>query len=93
MPPEVLEFLGPFAAITTSCILGLVGLKVFLNYRRDVRIAQIRADSDKKLSEEVSMLREEVCFLRDGVEEANDRLEFHDRLLTRGAEESVSTPV
>ena len=93
MPPGVLDFLATFVPITTSCIVGLVGMKIFLNYRRDILIGQSSGEETKKLAEDVAGLRDEVLFVRDGLEEVAERLEFHERLLTKATEEADSTPV
>ena len=93
MPPGLLNFLEVFVPVTTSCVVGLVGMKIFLNYRRDVLLGQSSSEENKGLAEDVSMLRDEVVFLRDGLEEVSERLEFHERFLTKAAEEPVDTPV
>ncbi|UCG86507.1 MAG: hypothetical protein JSW71_21845 [Gemmatimonadota bacterium] len=92
MPPQVLDFLGPFLAITTSCVVILTGMKIYLNYRRDVQINKNSRDETKNLVEDLSRLQDEVLLLRDGLEDVNERLEFHERLLTRATEEKVDTP-
>ncbi len=93
MPPGVWNFFEVFVPITTSCVVILVGMKIFLNYRRDVLMGQSSSEETKNLVEEVTMLRDEVVLLRDGLEEVAERLEFHERLLTKAAEEPVDTPV
>lgn len=93
MPPGVFDFLTVFIPITTSCIVGLVGMKIFLNYRRDVLVDRNRGEENKNLVENMTMLREEMLFLREGFEEVSERLEFHERLLTKAAEKPVDTPV
>ena len=87
MPQQVLDFLGPFLAITASSVVFLVGMKIYLNYRRDVRIGQGGGEETKNLVEDVSRLHDEVLFLRDGLEEVSERLEFHERLLTKATVE------
>jgi hypothetical protein len=93
MPPGVLDFFYTFVPLTTSCVVGLVGMKIFLNYRRDILIGRSSGEETKNLVEDVSVLREEVLFLREGLEDVTERLEFHERLLTKAVEEPFSTPV
>jgi hypothetical protein len=93
MPPEVLEYLGVWTAITSSCIVVLVGMKIFLNHRRDILIDRNSSEETRALVDDVLVLREEVTFLRAGLEEVTERLEFHERLLTKAAEEPIETPV
>ena len=96
MPPEMLEYLGVWgiwAAIISCCIVVLFGVKIFLNHRRDILIGRSSTEEQKALADEVFTLREEVAYLRDGLEEMSERFEFHERLLTKAAEESADTPV
>jgi hypothetical protein len=94
MTPELLELIAPIVVIPSVGIMVLVGIKMRLNYLRDLRVGQsIAGEETQRLVDEVSSLRDEVLFLREGFEELNERIGFHERLLTKAAEVEADTPV
>jgi predicted nuclease with TOPRIM domain len=70
MPPELAESIGPVLAILGVGSMILVGMK--LRY------------SQERLVEAVTSLRDEVRMLREEFGELYERVEFAERLLTRG---------
>ena len=66
--------------------MALVGIKMRLNYLRDIRLGKTTEET-RQLEEEVNSLRDEVLYLRDGLDDMAERIEFHERLLTKAAED------
>ncbi len=86
MPPEAIEALGAWLGITTLGAFVLMGMRL--------RLKAKSSESPKleKLTEAVEGLYDQNQALREDVAELQERLDFHERLLTRGRE-TVSTPV
>jgi len=70
---------------------GLIGLKMFLNYRVR-RLEASRGGDSPQVEEAVQALRDEVYVLRNELGEVQERLDFTERLLTRGSEPSDRVP-
>ncbi len=64
---------------------GLLGLRMLLNYRVRRLEASSRGGDPGPLEEAVQALREEVYVLRNDLGEVQERLDFTERLLTRGS--------
>lgn len=83
MPPEIVEAIAPL--IATFAMLGgvLVGLRMYWNYKTR-RLELERGGTPAHLTELVEDLRADVHALRGDVGEMQERLDFAERLLTRG---------
>ena len=96
MPPEILELIGPLVAITTIGTMILIGMKMRLTARAQGS-SRIDRDELSRLGDAVEGLHEEVRVMRDEFAEVQDRVDFAERLLSRGQAkeppERISTPV
>jgi len=82
MPPDVTAALIAFLGFGT---FSLIGLRMFLSYRaRRLELSSGRGDS--RVDELVEDLRTEVQALRGDLGELHERMDFAERLLTRGQE-------
>ena len=84
MPPEVIVALGESLGITTLGAFVLMGMRV--------RLKAKSSEPPKKLTEAMEGLYDQNQALREDVAELQERLDFHERLLTRGRE-PVNTSV
>ena len=91
MPPEVLDLLAPIIILPTLGTMVLIGIKMRLNYLRDIRLGTTTEET-RQLEEEVNNLRDEVLYLREGLDDMAERIEFHERLLTKAAEDEPRPP-
>ncbi len=96
MPPEIIEFIAPLIGVTSVGIMILIGMKMRLSAK--VKLQQgSKGEELDRLTDAVEGLVEEMRILRDEYGELHDRVDFAERLLTRGkspdeARERVSTP-
>lgn len=88
MSPELLDLLAPIIILPTLGTLVLIGIKMRLNYLRDIRLGKT-AEENRQLEEEVANLRDEVLYLREGMDDMSERIEFHERLLTKAKDEQA----
>ena len=83
MPPDVIEFIGPFMAIVSVGTLTLIGMKMRLSHKE--RMREVPGPHDiERITEATERMYEEVQLLRDTVVDLQDRVEFTERLLTKG---------
>jgi len=70
----------------------LIGMKIRYNHLRETRFGQgAQADVDR-LTEDVATLHDEVRLLRQDFSELYERIEFAERLLTRGQVQDADRP-
>ncbi len=62
----------------------LIGIKMRYTHLRQTRHGQIGQEELDRLAEDVERLRDEVRVLRDEFVDVYERLEFAERVLTRG---------
>ncbi len=74
------------ALLATSGV-GLVGLRMLLSYRIKRLQAQGGGDAPRELGEGLAELREQMYLLRGDVADLQERMEFTERVLTRGQAE------
>ncbi len=84
MDPVLAESIAPFLAIIGVGTMVLVGMKLRYNYK--ARIAERSGSSEdvERLNGVVGDLIDEVHSLREGLTDLNERMEFTERMLTRG---------
>jgi hypothetical protein len=86
MPPEIVDPLIALAALLGVGTLALIGLRMFLGYKaRRLELSSGRGDA-ARADELVEELRNEVQALRGDLGELHERMDFAERLLTRGQE-------
>lgn len=75
-----------FAMVALFLLSGvsLVGLRMLLNYRIKRIQAQGGAERPRELEEGLAELREQMYLLRGDVTDIQERLDFTERVLTRG---------
>lgn len=92
MPPEIAEAIGPVLAILGVGSMILIGMKLRYSHLRDTRLGQGGREEIGHLTEDVAALRDEVRLLRQDFAEMYERIEFAERLLTRGQVEDADGP-
>lgn len=84
MPPEIVNTIAPLIALLGLGTFSLIGLRMFLGYRaRRLELNAGRGASDR-VEDLIEDLRNEVQLLRGDVGELHERVDFAERLLTRG---------
>jgi hypothetical protein len=86
MPPEIVDAIAPLIALLGLGTFALIGLRMFLGYKaRRLELSSGRGDAGR-VDELVEELRNEVQALRGDLGELHERMDFAERLLTRGQE-------
>ncbi len=88
MPPELAEAVGPVLAILGVGSMILIGMKLRYTHLRETRLDRGGKKEMEQLTEDVAALRDEVRLLRQDCAEMYERIEFAERLLTRGQGDS-----
>lgn len=90
MSPEVI---GPIMAGIVGCgILTVIGMKTWLNAK--IRLQQgAPREEIERLTDLVEGLRDEVGLLRDEFGELHERVDFSERVLSRGTGEPAGKRV
>lgn len=84
MPPEIIDPLIALLALLGLGTFSLIGLRMFLGYKaRRLEGSSGRGESGR-VEELIEDLRNEVQLLRGDVGELHERMDFAERLLTRG---------
>ncbi len=102
MSPIIIEAIAPLFAMLSIGTFVLIGMKMRLNAK--VRLQESGQSGDNgdsgRLTEAIEMLHDEVRAMRGDVVDLQERVDFAERLLTRGKdhanyalEEGASTPV
>jgi hypothetical protein len=96
MPPEALEIVAPLLALLGVGTFVLIGMKMRLDAK--VRLHSGRHEDVEQLTEAVEVLREEIRSVRGDVLELQERVDFAERVLTKGQshgeiERGANTPV
>ncbi len=100
MPPQLIEALAPLIALTSIGTMILIGMKMRLTARLHASSNQNRDEKDReeveRLGEAVDNLQDQVRSMRDEFSELHERVDFAERLLSRGeirpVEHGVPTP-
>jgi cell division protein FtsB len=87
MDPAVAEVLGPVLALTGMGAMILIGMKMRYTHLRDTKLAKGAGREVEQLADAVDSLRDEVRELREGMVDLHERVEFAERVLTRGRAE------
>jgi hypothetical protein len=88
-PDAVFAMLG----LLGSGVFALIGMRMLLNYRIK-RFETMKGGRSPETDEAIAELREQVHFLRGDVVDLQERLDFTERVLTRGQgnERAVGEP-
>ncbi len=100
MPPEMLEVVAPMLAIVSVGTMILIGMKMRLTARLHESSNRNRVEKDReeveRLTDAVDALHEQVRVMRDEFADLHERVDFAERLLSRGeispSEPAVPTP-
>jgi cell division protein FtsB len=87
MDPVVAEILGPVFALTGFGAMILIGMKMRYTHLHRTKLAKGAGEEVEQLTETVDALRDEVRELREGMVDLHERVEFAERVLTRGRAE------
>lgn len=90
MDPAIAEILGPVTAILGVGTMILIGVKLRYSHKEKMRLGEGGSGVTERLGEDVAVLRDEVRLLREDFAEMYERLEFAERLLTKGRAEGGS---
>jgi hypothetical protein len=77
------EVIAPLIATVMFGVFVLTGMKMFLGYR----IKRLQAQKEGRppeLDEAIADLRDQMHLLRGEVVDLQERMDFHERVLTRG---------
>jgi hypothetical protein len=89
MPPDVLGGLVGVLGTVSLGILVLVGMRMRFTHKMQ---GQNRTKEFEQITDALDALHEQTHLLREDVSELQERLDFHDRLLTQPRHERVDTP-
>jgi len=92
MPPGLADAIGPVFAILGIGSMILIGMKIRYNHVRQTRFGQGAQEDVDRLAEDVATLHDEVRLLRQDFAELYERIEFAERLLTRGQGQDADRP-
>ncbi len=84
MDPSVADAIGPVVAILGVGSMILIGMKMRYTHLRHTRHSQVGQEDVERLTEDMARLRDEVRVLREEFVELFERVEFAERVLTRG---------
>jgi cell division protein FtsB len=83
-PAAVAEVVAPFLALVGIGSMVLVGMKMRYTHLQRTRSAAAAPEEVERLTEAVETLRDDVRILRDEVVDLSERVDFTERVLTRG---------
>jgi predicted translin family RNA/ssDNA-binding protein len=89
MPPDVLGGLVAVLGVVSVGILVLVGMRMRFVHKMQ---SGNKTDELEQVNDALDALHEQTRLLREDVSELQERMDFHERLLTQ-ARPRVDTPV
>jgi hypothetical protein len=89
MPPDIAGGLVGVLGVVSVGILVLVGMRIRFTHKMQ---GQNRTNEFEQITDVLDALQEQTHLLREDVSELQERLDFHDRLLTQPRHERVDTP-
>lgn len=84
MDPAVADVIGPVLALLGIGSMVLIGMKMRYTHLQRTRPMASAPEDVERLTEAVETLRDDVRILRDEVVELSERVDFTERVLTRG---------
>ncbi len=89
MPPQIIDALAPLIALFGMGTFVLIGMHL----RYKAKASMQNPEELARLTDAVDGLNDQTRMLRDEVTELQERMDFHERLLTQGKNQEVDTPV
>ena len=91
-PTDFIPFMGMLTGIVSMVVIGIVIVRVAQSQVGQAIARRIhgKAGADPELRAELEELREQVVGLEHRLAESEERLDFTERLLTRGKQEIQS---
>ncbi len=83
MPVEIIEPIAALFGLLGMGTIGLFALKAWLHAKAGRR-SQISSEDVERLTEAIESLREQVHMVREEHSELFERVEFAERMLTKG---------
>ncbi len=90
MTPDAIEALAAIAGMTSLGILVLVGIKMRFNHK--LRMREMPAGENERLTEAVEQLQDEVRLMREEFTDLNERVDFTERVLSEGRARNAIRP-
>ena len=90
MSPAIIEVLGPVIALLGLGGFVLMGVKLRYSHKEKMLLGEGGSAETERLADEVATLREAVQGMREDYAELYERVEFAERLLTKGRAEGDS---
>ncbi|UCF39624.1 MAG: hypothetical protein JSW43_07690 [Gemmatimonadota bacterium] len=87
MDPAIADAIGPVFALVGIGSMILIGMKMRYTHLRHTKFAKGAGPEVEQLADAVDSLRDEVRELREGMVDLHERVEFAERMLTRGRAE------
>ena len=87
MPPELAESIGPVLAMISIGTFVLIAMKMRYAFKARQLESPKRSDDFERLTEALDGLYEQTRTLHEELVELQERLDFHERLLTGPKEE------
>ena len=91
MPPDVIEGIMAITAMLSLGGFTLIGLRMFLRYR-EARLRIGQGGDTEQLTQALEGLQEQIFSLRGEVTDLHERIDFAERLLTRGGQDVGGPP-
>ncbi len=90
MEREIVLLIGGLLGAAMVGVFALGGMKIWLT-ERSSRRAQVGREELERLSEAMQGLQEQLFDVREAVAELHERIDFTERLLTRGETDGSGT--
>ncbi len=92
MPQAVIEAIAPLLAMLGVGTFTIIGMKIWLSAKTERLRLQANETGTAQLAEAVEELRDQMLSVRDEVAELHERMDFTERVLTKGAEQERRLP-
>ncbi len=91
MTPDAIEALAALTGMTSIGILVLVGIKMRFSHK--LRMREMPAGENERLTEAVEQLQDEVRLMREEFTDLHERVDFTERILSEGrAKDAIRPP-
>jgi hypothetical protein len=92
MPTDFIPLMGMLTGIVSMLVIGFTIVRVAQSQIGQALARRIhgKGAADPELRDELHELREQVAVLEHRLAESEERLDFTERLLTRGRDEAAS---
>ncbi len=87
MDPNIIEPIMAVFGMMSIGSLVLVGMKMRYNHKAQMMAQPKKSEELERLADAMDAIYEQSRGLRDEIGELQERLDFHERLLTKGKEE------